>query len=385
MKPMKPALKSLGPALGAALLSAISMSACEVHDDGVGAATPQNAPMDVPPPAPPSPATAGPEQPSAPQTDAQYASGEYAIGENSDAYDDNDPAALKDFRGTLDPYGTWADDPTYGTVWVPATSAVGADFAPYSTAGHWVYDDDWVWVSDYPWGWAPFHYGRWVLIEGRGWAWIPGRVYRGAWVTWAVDDDYSYVGWAPMGPAFVWFGGYAVAYGVYVGPRWVYCPRGEVFSPGVHARIVMGAAAAPIAAHMRTYVAATPGVGPAPARLGYPASSVPHAAGASAQSIQRAQTFARPSTAQAVGGSVASRVAGVAGPTRTVNETHPAISESRPASRGVAPQALPRSGAMPTPSVAPARPATVAPVTRVAPQPFRGAPAPHTGGGGHHR
>ena len=162
-----------------------------------------------------------------------YASPEYTLGEDTDAYDDNDPSALTDFRQTLDPYGTWTDDPTYGTVWVPSQSAVGADFTPYATAGHWVYDDDYVWVSDYDWGWAPFHYGRWVLIDGRGWAWIPGRVYRGAWVGWGVDDGYGYVGWYPLAPPFLWFGGVAVGYAFAIGPRWAYCPHGEVFSPVV--------------------------------------------------------------------------------------------------------------------------------------------------------
>ena len=107
-----------------------------------------------------------------------YASGEYTLGEDSDAYDDNDPAALTDFRQTLDAHGTWVDDPTYGTVWFPSPSEVGPDFTPYSSAGHWVYDTDYAWVSDYSWGWVQFHYGRWVFIERRGWA--PWR-WGGRW------------------------------------------------------------------------------------------------------------------------------------------------------------------------------------------------------------
>ncbi len=303
---MKPYRRLLLPAAAVmALLQAPALGGCV--EDARPPASPQNA-MDVPPPAPPPPAPA--ETAAAQGDETQYASAEYAVGENTDAYDDNDPSALKDFRPTLDPYGSWVDDKTYGTVWVPAESAVGADFTPYSTAGHWAYDDDWVWVSDYPWGWAPFHYGRWVLVEGRGWAWIPGRVYRGAWVTWAVDDGYTYVGWAPMGPEFVWFGGYAVGWGVYVGPRWVYCPRGEVFSPVVGTRIVAGPAVAPVAAHMRTFVSATPGVGgPPPQRLGFAPGQTPRAAGgAAAQSLNHAQAFARPSTAQPIGASAPTRV-----------------------------------------------------------------------------
>ena len=47
-----------------------------------------------------------------------------------DEYADTDPSALSDFHGTLDAHGTWVDDPTYGTVWVPNANEVGADFAP---------------------------------------------------------------------------------------------------------------------------------------------------------------------------------------------------------------------------------------------------------------
>jgi len=161
------------------------------------------------------------------------------------------------------------------------------DFTPYVTAGHWVYDDDWVWVSDYPWGWAPFHYGRWVLVEGRGWAWIPGRVYRGAWVVWSVDDGYGYLGWAPAPPAFVWFGGVAVGWNVYVGPRWVVLPaRRSVRAGGRsphHRRSCRSAHRCPA----RLYVPATPGVvgGPPPQRLGFNAAQIPqsHRSGRSAR------------------------------------------------------------------------------------------------------
>ena len=91
-----------------------------------------------------------------------------------------DPSALSDFREPLSPYGTWVEDPTYGTVWVPSAVVVGADFAPYQTAGHWELsaDHDWIWVSDYEWGYVPVHYGRWGWIAGRGWASIFGRNLR---------------------------------------------------------------------------------------------------------------------------------------------------------------------------------------------------------------
>src|SRR5580692_3542035 len=123
-----------------------------------------------PPPQPPPPQVGG----DAPPTGTQYASGDVAVGgddanANADAYQDNDPSALQDFHPALDSSGTWQDDPTYGTVWVPSQQVVGADFVPYQTAGHWAYDnDEYVWVSDYDWGWAPYHYGRWVMMDGGG-------------------------------------------------------------------------------------------------------------------------------------------------------------------------------------------------------------------------
>src|SRR5260221_10253446 len=74
---------------------------------------------------------------------------EVPIGVAADAYADTDPSALSDFRPALDPHGIWVDDPVYGTVWMPNPDEIGADFAPYVSAGHWAYDGDYVWVSDY--------------------------------------------------------------------------------------------------------------------------------------------------------------------------------------------------------------------------------------------
>ncbi|HEY8039855.1 MAG TPA: DUF6600 domain-containing protein [Polyangiaceae bacterium] len=292
------------PSLALALALPL-VAACDPADEGPPPMTAQNPDMTAAPPDAP-PAAPAPEG----ADDGMYASGEYAIGEDTDSYDDNDPAALTDFRGALEGHGTWVDDSTYGTVWVPSSAEVGPDFVPYQTAGHWAYDDDYVWVSDYSWGWAPFHYGRWVYVDGRGWVWVAGRVYRGAWVAWGVDDGYGYVGWYPLAPPFFWYGGIAVGYSFYVGPRWVYCPRGEVFSPVVGTRVVAGAAAGPIAARVHGYVPATPGVaGPPPQRLGYSAAQVPHPSGTKAAGVARAQQFARPSTAQALGARAPSRPA----------------------------------------------------------------------------
>lgn len=98
------------------------------------------------------------------------------------------------FYDQLSPYGQWVNNPSYGYVWIPD---VGEDFAPYSTAGHWVFTDyGWTWMSDYEWGWAPFHYGRWNFDNSYGWFWVPDNQWGPAWVTWRSAD--GYYGWAPM-------------------------------------------------------------------------------------------------------------------------------------------------------------------------------------------
>jgi hypothetical protein len=278
------------------------VAACDPVDSGPPPMQPAN--QYVPPPPPPGDgAGAGTDPNAAGNPNGMYASGEYTLGEDADAYDDGDPSALSDFRQTLDSHGTWSDDPTYGTVWLPAASDVGPDFTPYATGGHWVYDTDYTWVSDYDWGWAPFHYGRWVMIDGRGWGWIPGREYRGAWVSWGVDDGYGYVGWYPMAPAFLWFGGVGVPYTFAIGPRWNYCGRGDVFSPGLGTHLVRGAAATGIAGrvHALPSVNGMASHGPEPSKLGFAAAQVPHATGASALGLAKAQSFSRASTATALG------------------------------------------------------------------------------------
>ena len=244
---------------------------------------------------------------------------------DADAYADDDPSAVTDFRSTLDPHGAWVDDPEYGTVWLPRADVVGADFTPYVTAGHWTYEGDWIWVSDYEWGWAPFHYGRWVWIEGRGWAWIPGRVYRGAWVVWSVGDGgYAYLGWSPWPPLWIWRGGAAVRIGFAVYPRYVYCPHGDVFAPVVATHVAAGPHAAVVASHMRPFAQTgargvnagmSAGRAPTPAHLGIDASHVARPAPGE-RGLARAQQFARPSSAAAMGGrapSIPARRGGASG------------------------------------------------------------------------
>ncbi|MBL9110362.1 MAG: hypothetical protein JNM74_13865 [Myxococcales bacterium] len=243
-------------------------------------------------------------------------------------YRETDPSALTEFKATLDPHGTWVDDDTYGTVWVPSATVVGSDFTPYVTAGRWAYDDGYVWVSDYEWGWAPFHYGRWVYIGGRGWAWIPGRVYRGAWVVWRTGPSgFGYVGWGPAPPSWYWRGGYAYGFSGGYRTPYYFCENRYVFQPQVGNRVVRGPLAGDIGRRTEPYVPADPRVsdarvaasprvegapsavapqlrrgadGPAPASLGLEAKSLPRAPEGD-KGIQRAYALGAPSTAVALG------------------------------------------------------------------------------------
>ncbi|HEY8089465.1 MAG TPA: DUF6600 domain-containing protein [Polyangiaceae bacterium] len=229
-----------------------------------------------------------------------------------DQYADTDPSAMTDFRRDLDPYGSWMDDPVYGTVWVPSSDVVGQDFAPYQTAGHWTYDDDYTWNSDYDWGWIPFHYGRWVYASGFGWGWIPGRRYAGAWVDWRYGlDGYPYIGWGPMAPTWGWRNGYAFNLGFVPREPYGFCGTRDLFSPTLHGVMVGGAEAGNVAAHTRPYVGASPTVngrvaanprvsGPSPTSLGIPASTIAHG-GVNNHGVAQAQAFAHPSTARALG------------------------------------------------------------------------------------
>jgi hypothetical protein len=124
----------------------------------------------------------------------------------------------------LDDYGTWNEEPTYGSVWYP--NNVGPDWAPYSN-GYWGWVGPWGWTwNDYaPWGFAPFHYGRWVYGGGR-WGWAPGPIY----------------GRPCYGPAFVGFlGGFHAGFGfgfgggLGIGVGWFPLGWGEAYRPWYHA------------------------------------------------------------------------------------------------------------------------------------------------------
>ncbi|HEY9195286.1 MAG TPA: DUF6600 domain-containing protein [Mucilaginibacter sp.] len=135
----------------------------------------------------------------------------------------------QEFYDELEPYGTWVDDPQYGTVWVPDAED---GFRPYATRGHWVVTDYGnTWVSDYEWGWAPFHYGRWRYDDYYGWEWIPGHEWAPAWVSWRHGG--GYYGWAPLTPGIsinISIGG-----GYHVPDYyWTCAPQAYITSPNIY-------------------------------------------------------------------------------------------------------------------------------------------------------
>jgi hypothetical protein len=289
--------------------------------ENVGYTPPANVPV-PPPPAPPSGAPAAQGAPAQPaQADGEGPAQDVAIGgQDGDEYADTDPSALTDFRSTLDPYGSWSEDPTYGTVWVPSQSVVGDNFTPYVSGGHWAYDDDYTWVSDYDWGWAPFHYGRWVYGPAS-WEWIPGRAYAGAWASWRYGS--GFVGWAPLPPTWGWRGGTAVGLGFVPTAPYAFVGTEHLFTPGLTSHLVGGAQVGVVAGRTQPYVPASPSVGglgghalahpavggPPPAALKIQASDVARVSVASDRGLAQARAFSRPSTATALGARAPQQVA----------------------------------------------------------------------------
>ncbi len=130
--------------------------------------------------------------------------------------------------GDLSQYGQWQEDPAYGQVWTPNTTA--PDWAPY-TDGNWVWQPTYgyTWVSAEPWGWAPYHYGRWYYnTSWQRWAWSPPPVAFAPPVY-----EPALVGFVTFGPgggfdAGVGYGGVSLAFG---NIGWVPLAPHEIYHP----------------------------------------------------------------------------------------------------------------------------------------------------------
>mgnify|MGYP003351467929 CR=1 FL=1 len=110
------------------------------------------------------------------------------------------PAEMTGYED-LDAYGSWADEPDYGPIWIPR--GVPVAWVPYRF-GHWafVWPWGWTWIDDSPWGFAPFHYGRWIFVRSR-WCWFPGHfphrpIFAPALVAFVRSGPS--IGWFPLGP-----------------------------------------------------------------------------------------------------------------------------------------------------------------------------------------
>jgi hypothetical protein len=104
------------------------------------------------------------------------------------------PPDLRAYGGTLDQYGDWQYEPSYGYVWYPT---VAAGWRPYYD-GYWasVPRYGWTWIGVNVWAWPTHHYGRWGYLRSR-WFWIPERHWAPAWVSWGAAP--GYVSWCPLG------------------------------------------------------------------------------------------------------------------------------------------------------------------------------------------
>ncbi len=104
------------------------------------------------------------------------------------------PADLRMYGGTLDRYGAWGQEPSYGYVWYPT---VAPAWRPYYH-GSWssLRGYGWTWTGLDVWSWPTHHYGRWGH-SGSRWFWRPDRRWGPAWVSWGSAP--GYVGWCPLG------------------------------------------------------------------------------------------------------------------------------------------------------------------------------------------
>jgi hypothetical protein len=141
-------------------------------------------------------------------------------------------------------------------------------------------------------------------------------------VTWSVARDLGYVGWAPLPPTWIWRGDNPVRLGYRPHYAHAYVPRGSLFSPTLRTRLVPHERARLVDQHARPYVRPGPEVlprafadrpmhGPPPAELGIAPQAV---ARPTDRGVNYARSYARPSTAQALGARPAAPHVGQAPP-----------------------------------------------------------------------
>ena len=104
-----------------------------------------------------------------------------------------------DQRATLERYGAFSQDPTYGEIWSPSQQTVPQGWHPYPPC-HWVKTEQYGWYFNdkTPWGQIVHHYGRWKNNPDTGWFWVPDTYFSPGWVLWRTSP--THIGWAPMPP-----------------------------------------------------------------------------------------------------------------------------------------------------------------------------------------
>lgn len=105
------------------------------------------------------------------------------------------PSDVQPYAATFDQYGSWGQDPAYGSVWYPTAAYSG--WRPYSN-GYWNFFGGfgWTWIGHDRWAWPTHHYGRWGF-RANSWFWIPSRRWSPGYVHWATAP--GYVSWCPLG------------------------------------------------------------------------------------------------------------------------------------------------------------------------------------------
>ena len=117
---------------------------------------------------------------------------------------DDAPVTVPELEAAVGPYGTWADVPGSGRVWIPNPALVGEDFTPYVSNGDWMNGPlGWTFNSNEPWGWAAFHFGQWVFLPEQGWVWTLDEAATPEWTPAAVDwrSDAGLAAWQPTVPS----------------------------------------------------------------------------------------------------------------------------------------------------------------------------------------